>query len=130
MALSTSHRASWLARVNADREFALISRWTHVQFALRCGADTYRFKITPQRIEAIDAFAPDMPSFALHGTSAAWEDFSAPMPASPNHHVLGMDRRRDDFSIAEGRHHFIQHLRVMTVALALMRGHQNEVNHG
>lgn len=122
---------AWIARVNADREFQLVSRWTDVQFQLVCENVVHPFRITSATL-GVDASGVSTSADAgaevvsLEGSASAWEQFLKPVPESPNHHVLGMDRRRDDFSIAHGRHFFIRHLRVMTIALNLMRDERNK----
>jgi hypothetical protein len=125
---------TWVLRVNADREFQLVSRWTDLQFQLVCGNLTHLFQLTPGKLSAASYAATASVDIgaefvSLEGSESAWAAFLKPVPESPNHHVLGMDRRRDDFSIAQGRHFFIRHLRVMTIALNLMRDQSTyEVN--
>jgi hypothetical protein len=124
---------AWILRVNADREFQLVSRWTDMHFQLVCGNVTRLFRITPGKLSAASQAATASVDtgaefISLEGSESAWAAFLKPVPESPNHHILGMDRRRDDFSIAQGRHFFIRHLRVMTIALNLMRDQStNEV---
>jgi hypothetical protein len=120
MLFDPAARDAWIRRVNADREFQLVSRWNALHFQLGCDGVAHPFSIAEGKLGQATAPA-GVELVSLEGSQAAWAAFLEPMPASPNHHVLGMDRRRDDFSIAQGRHLFIRHLRVMTTALNLMR---------
>ena len=116
----SDHQANWINTVNADPEFQLTSRWTNVVFEIKSGEKTSSFKIAAGQLE------PSSPTggervIVLEGTESAWSDFLVPVPLPKNHHILAMDRHRSDFSIAAGRHWFIQNLRVMDVALQLLR---------
>ncbi|SFU11721.1 hypothetical protein [Arthrobacter sp. ov118] len=114
------HETKWVNAVNEDPEFQLASRWTDVEFEIRSGEETRTFKITGGRLDRTDRSDSDR-VIVLEGTQSAWSDFLAPVPLPKNHHILAMDRHRSDFSIADGRHWFIQNLRVMDLALQLLR---------
>ncbi|GEQ77580.1 hypothetical protein CTTA_4585 [Comamonas testosteroni] len=125
MPFSADEKSAWIARVNADREFLLVARWTDVCFQVGCGDERHNFRVTAAKIEEVAEAAPEG-SIRLEGSADAWSAFMQPIPVSPNHHVLGMDRRRSDFAIAQGRHEFIQNLRVLTIALNLLRAASKE----
>lgn len=130
MWLSESQTGAWLELVNVDPEFQLVSRWTDVQFEIQCDQTRRQFCVSPQKLARSDAMRADIDTFSLAGSRAAWSAFMQTVPASPNHHILGMDRRRTDFEIQAGRHVFIKHLRVMTIVFGLLRQAGNEVKHG
>lgn len=116
----SQRETNWINTVNADPEFQLTSRWTDVEFEIRSGKGTGSFKITGGRLDRTDRSDGER-VIVLEGTESAWSDFLAPVPSPKNHHILAMDRHRSDFSISAGRHWFIQNLRVMDVALQLLR---------
>lgn len=110
----------WLARVNAEAEFRLISRWTNIEVTLVRDQDARSYRIHEAVFDIADADS-HAPEVVLTGSAAAWADFLAPVPPRHSHHVLAMDRRRDDFSVTRGRDELIRHLRVIDVVLQLMR---------
>lgn len=109
----------WIALVNADPEFLLTSRWSNVGLYFISEGFEARFSISEGRISKSSGSAKE--EITLQGSASAWADFLADVPTPPNHHVLGMDRRRDDFTIASGRQSFIRHLRPLARVFELMR---------
>jgi hypothetical protein len=56
----------------------------------------------------------------LTGSADAWTAYLTAIPQPPNHHILAMQRRRQDFFI-DGRHALLENLRVLNRVLELMR---------
>lgn len=111
--------AHWLAAVDDDAEFRLISRWTEVVLRL-IGEDFDRsYRIAHSTIGAHDE-GTSVPTVTLTGSADAWRSYLEPMPRPPAHHILAMQRRREDFSI-DGRHALLQNLNVLNRVLHLMR---------
>ncbi len=120
MPLDQTQQAAWLARVNADPEFIQAGRWTDFTFGLASEEQTrLAYRIRASVLEAEPAAEAPV---TLRGSHAAWADFLQAVPRPPNHHILGMDRRRDDFAVEGDRNAMIRHLRVLSRALELMRG--------
>ncbi|MDV3127342.1 hypothetical protein M1247_20625 [Mycobacterium sp. 21AC1] len=117
--LDTGWEADWLAAVEGDAEFRLISRWTEVALRL-VGQDFDRsYRIDHATIGVQDGGAA-IPTVTLTGSAAAWDSYLEPVPRPPAHHILAMQRRRSDFSI-DGRHALLQNLNVLNRVLDLMR---------
>ncbi|WP_322050603.1 hypothetical protein [Paraburkholderia bannensis] len=110
----------WLARVNGDPEFKQTSRWTDVTFVIAADDVKKAFKVQSANLARVDV-APGETVIELNGSNRVWSEFMQPMPLPHHHHVLAMDRRCDDFSIASGRHELIQNLRVLSIVLDLLR---------
>jgi len=117
--LDRGWEADWLTAVGEDPEFRLISRWTRVSLRLIGENFDRTYRIDHSTIAVDDERAPAH-TVTLTGSSDAWTSYLSPVPRPPNHHILAMQRRRNDFSI-DGRHALIQHLRVLNRVLDLMR---------
>ncbi|MFD8812597.1 hypothetical protein ACFV23_14225 [Streptomyces sp. NPDC059627] len=115
-----AQQRQWLGRVADDVEFRLVSRWTAVCLTLECEGESRTYRIENSRF-AEAAGDSRLPHVVLAGSAAAWADFLSPLPPRHSHHVLAMDRRRDDFEIREGRTELIRHLRAIDVVLQQMR---------
>jgi hypothetical protein len=114
-------RSRWLDQVAANPEFRHASRMTAMSLALIAPDVAWGLKVTPSHVAVLpglDDLDPQAPRFI--GSTSAWSAFLKPMPAPHDHSVLGMARRRDDFSI-DGLESVIRHLRVLTVIFEEMR---------
>ncbi|MDQ8030834.1 MAG: hypothetical protein REJ50_02375, partial [Bordetella sp.] len=92
--------AAWLRQVNTDPEARLLGRYTDTSFEIVSGdlATAYRLEagvLGPLYGKAHAAMVFSAPT-------VAWAAFLESVPRPPNHHFLGMERRRGDFSIAHG----------------------------
>jgi hypothetical protein len=110
--------ADWLALVGRDTEFQLISRWTRVSLRMIGAGFDRIYRIERSAIGV--AHGQESPTVTLTGSADAWAAFLSATPQPPNHHILAMQRRREDFSI-DGRHTLLQHLRVLNRVLDLLR---------
>ncbi|MDR5765854.1 MULTISPECIES: hypothetical protein [unclassified Caballeronia] len=110
----------WLARVSSDPEFKQTSRWTDVTFVITVDGEKKAYRVHAATLSPADVAAGEA-IVELEGSTRVWCEFLKPFPPPHHHHVLAMDRRCDDFSIASGRHALIQNLRVLTIVLDLMR---------
>ena len=113
----------WSANLLADPEFRLIARWSHFALRLVAGADALDLRVSPGGLSLVRTPAPstDDETIVLEGSDAAWRAFLAPEPVAPDHSVLGMDRRRDDFTIAQGRETMIRNLRTFALVMTVLR---------
>jgi hypothetical protein len=118
-ALDGGWEADWLAMVGDDTEFQIISRWTDVALRLVSANVDRTYVIRHGAIGVLEGSARAQ-LVTLTGSANAWASYLSPMPPPPDHHILSMARRRDDFAI-DGRHTMIQHLRVLNRVLELMR---------
>jgi hypothetical protein len=109
----------WLALLRDDAEFQLISRWTDIALRLVSESFDRTYLIRHGTIDVLQGSAPGQ-FVTLTGSANAWASYLSPIPPPPDHHILSMARRRDDFAI-DGRHTMIQHLRVLNRVLELMR---------
>lgn len=117
--LAGERELAWMRLVNADPEFRVVGRWSRVLLTLANGERRRSYRIDRSDL-AVDE-AGGLPEVVLEGSPSAWSDFLAPMPPRHSHHVLAMDRRREDFAVTAGRDELIRHLRVIDVVLQLMR---------
>ena len=115
-------RARWGRLVAEDPEYRRVARWT--TFPVRIEADTDHVDIVagPDGL-SFDAGASDghADPIILSGSAEAWDAFLQLRPLPPNHSILGMERRRDDFRIIGDRHQLLRNLRPLVIILDLMR---------
>lgn len=127
--LNERWEADWLAAVNDDTEFRLVSRWTDVVLRLVGEEFDRSYRISHSAI-GIAGRATSVPIVTLTGSADAWSSYLQPVPRPSAHHILAMQRRRHDFSI-DGRHALLQNLNVLNRVLDLMRtvagGHRQEI---
>lgn len=117
--LTSELETDWLAVVGDDTEFRLVSRWTDVSLRM-IGQDFDRtYRINQSTIDVANSEC-DEEAVTLTGSADAWASYLCAVPQPPNHHILAMQRRRDDFSI-DGRQALLQNLRVLSRALDLLR---------
>jgi hypothetical protein len=117
--LAPGLETDWLAAVGDDAEFRLVSRWTDVSLRM-IGHDFDRtYRIDHSTIGVVNDDR-DEEAVTLTGSADAWASFLCAIPQPPNHHILAMQRRRDDFTI-DGRQPLLQNLRALNRALDLLR---------
>lgn len=109
----------WLNVVGDDEEFRLISRWTAVALRL-AGPDFDRTYYVNRSTITVQDGPAEVPLVTFTGSADAWGSYLIEVPRPPNHHILAMQRRRDDFFI-DGREALLQNLRVLTRILDLLR---------
>ena len=120
--LQPAQIARWADLVTRDAEYRTAARWTALHLRLESGEDSADLYLGPSGISPSqpDTRAP-FDTVLLAGSPAAWKDFLTACPLPPNHSILGMERRREDFQIIANRHHLVRNLRALTIALDLMR---------
>lgn len=118
-ALEGGWETDWLALLRDDSEFQVISRWTDVALRLVSGNFDRAYVIRHGAIGVLEG-GTRAQLVTLTGSASAWDSYLSPIPPPPDHHILSMARRRDDFAI-DGQHTMIQHLRVLNRVLELMR---------
>lgn len=111
--------SEWLTVVAEDAEFRLISRWTDVVLRLGDGNIDRSYRIVGSTI-AVHDHITTTPTVTLTGSPRAWAAFLAEPPEPQSHHILAMQRRREDFSI-EGKTALLQNLNVLNRVMDLMR---------
>ncbi len=111
----------WLTRATEDAEARLAGRWTRLSFAIVCDGEEHVYAYDTGRLSRFNGVA----EVVFDGSHAAWEAFLQPVPEAPNHHILGMERRRDDFAVRHGREAFVRHLRLLTRLLEVARLSRN-----
>lgn len=111
--------AEWLTAIAEDAEFRLISRWTDVVLRLGDGSFDRSYRIVRSTIVVHD-HTTTTPMVTLTGSPRAWTSFLAEPPEPQAHHILAMQRRREDFSI-EGKTALLQNLNVLNRVMDLMR---------
>lgn len=109
----------WLSLVAEDTEFRLNSRWTNVALRL-IGEDFDRTYHIDHSAIGVHRPGTPAPIVTLTGSADAWTSYLSPIPRPPNHHILGMQRRRPDFTI-DGRHALLVNLRVLNRVMDLLR---------
>lgn len=117
--LDPGWESDWLAAVGGDAEFRLISRWTNVTLRLSGDGSDRSYRINNSTI-TVQEEVPREGTVALIGSADAWNSYLATTPRPNNHHILAMQRRRNDFFI-EGHHALVQNLHVLNRVLDLMR---------
>ncbi|CKH63343.1 hypothetical protein [Mycolicibacterium smegmatis] len=115
----TAWEPQWLAVVSDDAEFRLISRWTDVVLRLTDGRVDRSYRICGSTIAVADA-GESAPAVTLTGSPEAWTAFLTATPEPQAHHILAMQRRREDFSI-DGKTALLQNLNVLNRVMELMR---------
>lgn len=114
--------AGWFQAVEQDPEALLIGRWSRFELQLDTedASNTYVYSLG-RFSGGID---PDRGQgrIVLVGSYEAWSALLAAVPVPPNHHPLGMERRRNDFRVAGDRQVFIRHLRLVTRMIEIARG--------
>lgn len=112
---------AWLRKVGSDKEATLAGRWTEISLSVICDGVANGYSYRPGTLSRVtDAEAPQA-SISFSGSSSAWNAFLDGQPLPPNHHFLGMERRRSDFSVAVGKADYIRHLRFLTRVFELAR---------
>lgn len=115
-------RARWRQLVAGDLEYRIAARWTTFSLRLEAGTDVIDVAVQPIGLSFdVGTLEDGADSIVLSGSPAAWDAFLRPLPTPPNHSILGMERRRDDFRITSDRHQLLRNLRPLTIALGLMR---------
>lgn len=110
----------WLQQVSSDAEASLVGRWTQMNFRIACADQVpQEFQYASGKLSRGQSTA-SAETISFSGSAAAWRDFLKAIPAAPNNHFLGMQRRRDDFTI-DGMPQFIRHLRLLTRIFEIAR---------
>lgn len=120
----TASLAAWARLANTDPEFLVVSRWTDVDVTILLGempgGSATSFRITEGAFGIVTSARLDR-LVEVKASRECWAAFENPTPPRHSHHILAMDRRRPDFCVERGRALLIQNLRVIDVALQLLR---------
>lgn len=112
----------WEDRVNAMPEFRLASRLTDaVDLRLHADARFVQARIDRSQFIIISNEKAREPTLTIRGSTQAWADFCSAIPTRFNHHILAMDRFRDDFAISGSWEALLRHLRVIDLSLQALR---------
>jgi hypothetical protein len=121
-------RSAWQRRLADSAELAHVGRWCNLELVISRGGEQRAFQLAAGRL--VDEPVAGAERIVLAGSHHSWSAFLAAVPPPFHNSVLGMDRRCDDFSVAEGRQSLTRHLRALEVVFAAARQAAGEVRRG
>lgn len=111
----------WLQHATSDAEAALVGRWSEFSFSIQCDGISQAYVYHLGALVKALSEEIDDSMIVFQGSRSAWRDFLHEVPSPPNHHFLGMERRRSDFKITNGRDEYVRHLRLITRLFEIAR---------